>query len=266
MRTIAHMVNPVSAPPSSDLRVAQPVTFESMRAAQRFAAGRVGVRLLAAAYPEDRAAMPEGFETAPDLDRSVLDFGNFAVPRKLPLFADILDRLYAASEGCEYLIYTNVDIALMPSFYLTVDRLIADGYDAFVINRRTIPNTYTSPEQLGLMYAEVGEIHPGRDCFIFPRAAYPSYCLARICIGAVWVGRALALNMMAHALRYQSFTDLHATFHIGDDRVHTRPELAEYRTYNRGEMKTVVAEVEKRIGDLDGHPFIRSQFRQELPE
>jgi hypothetical protein len=182
------------------------------------------------------------------------------VARKLPLLADILDRLYEASDGCEYLVYTNVDIALMPSFYLTIDGLIRDGYDAFAVNRRTIPKRYDRPEQLGLMYAEIGEIHPGLDCFVFPREVYPKYSVGRVCIGAALVGRALLLNMIAHAQRFRTFTDLHATFHLGDDRVHERPELASYLKYNRREMKAVVAEVERRIGPLADHPNILSHF------
>jgi hypothetical protein len=153
-----------------------------------------------------------------------------------------------------------VDIALMPSFYLTLDGLIQEGYDAFVVNRRTIPKHYDRPEQLALMYAEIGEIHPGFDCFIFPREAYPRYSVGHVCVGAAWVGRALALNMVAQARRFRAFGDLHATFHLGDDRPHEGPELADYRQHNRREMKEVVAEVERRIGRLADHPSILSHF------
>ncbi len=67
----------------------------------------------------------------------MLDCGRFAVPRKLPLIKDILGRLYDASDA-EYFIYTNVNIGLMPNFYVAVNAIIESGYDAFVINRRTI--------------------------------------------------------------------------------------------------------------------------------
>jgi hypothetical protein len=148
----------------------------------------------------------------------------------------------------------------MPSFYLTIDGLIQEGYDAFVVNRRTIPKRYDRPEQLGLMYAEIGERHPGFDCFVLPREAYPRYAVGHVCVGAAWVGRALVLNMIANARRFRTFTDLHATFHLGDERRHESPELADYRLYNRREMKHVVAEVERRIGRLADHPFILSHF------
>ena len=62
---IAHIINPVSLAASSDLALAQPITFESMRIAQRQAIGRIPVDLLAVGYPEDQPMMPEGFQALP---------------------------------------------------------------------------------------------------------------------------------------------------------------------------------------------------------
>ena len=50
MKTLAHIVNPVVVPATSDLRVAQPVTFESMRVARKMAEGRVHIRQLTTCY------------------------------------------------------------------------------------------------------------------------------------------------------------------------------------------------------------------------
>jgi hypothetical protein len=55
MRTFAHIINPVIVEPTSDLYVAQPVTFETMRIARDFATGQVAVKLLTTQYPEDHA-------------------------------------------------------------------------------------------------------------------------------------------------------------------------------------------------------------------
>ena len=99
MRTLAHIVNPVVVPATSDLRVAQPVTFESMRVARKMAEGRVHVRQLTTCYAEDTEAAPADFESAGVLDRSVLDVGTFSEPRKLPLLCDILGRLHEAARA-----------------------------------------------------------------------------------------------------------------------------------------------------------------------
>ena len=96
----AHVINPVRVEPSSDLFVAQPITFESMRVAREKAREDVEVTLCAVYYPEDEEQIPGVFQKLRPLDRSVLDFGEFEVKRKYPLISDILARLAeAASEA-----------------------------------------------------------------------------------------------------------------------------------------------------------------------
>src|SRR5579859_690301 len=149
MMKIAHIVNPVKVAPTSDLYVAQPITFETMRRAKSFASGQIEVELYTTQYPEDHEILPDGFTILPNLERSVLDFGHFDSPRKLPVFADILERLYLATDS-DYLVYTNVDIALMPHFYLSVAALLKN-HDGLVINRRSIADHYMSVDELPLM-------------------------------------------------------------------------------------------------------------------
>ena len=169
MISIGHVVHPVEVGQGSDLNIAQPVTFESMRRARDFASGRVAVGLYAVQYSDEKClSSPEGFIRIPDLTRSVADFAAFQHGRKLALIGDILDRLAQGSSE-EYLIYSNVDIALQPHFYLFVAAAAENGYDAFVINRRTIFDRFTDPARLPAMYAEIGDDHKGYDCFVFRR-------------------------------------------------------------------------------------------------
>ena len=126
MTSFAHIINPVSVPPGSDLFRAQPITFASMTIARDFARGQAEVTQFTAQYPEDRHMVPDGFVLTPDIEQSVLDVGTFQVPRKLPLLKDILDRLYQSSTA-EILIYTNADIALLPHFYAAVNELWQEG-------------------------------------------------------------------------------------------------------------------------------------------
>ena len=264
MRRIAHIVNPVIVGEESDLLVAQPVTFASMVAAREFARGQVDVELYSAQYSGDRPLVPDDFRMTPDLERSVLDFGTFRVRRKLPLLKDILDRLYDATEA-EYLVYTNVDIGLMPHFYLAVDRLITSGYNAFVINRRSISATFTQPEEIPLMAAQVGEPHPGYDCFVFNRAAYPDYDLGTACIGSGRVGAILILNLIYHARRFKEFKDLHLTFHIGSDTVHRSPKLADYFAHNENELKKVMKNLNVLANPLE-HEVVQQMLRRHTPQ
>ena len=156
----AHVVNSVKVAPSSDLYIAQPITFESMRIAQQLAATfSIPVELCAVNFPEDDEIVPKFFGCRRHLERSVLDVGRFSIPRKLPLIKDILDRATAATQA-EFIIYSNVDIAVVPHFYLSLASIADEGWDAFMITRRTLSKGYTTPAQLWRMYADIGDRHP----------------------------------------------------------------------------------------------------------
>ncbi|PSR13486.1 MAG: hypothetical protein DA408_10670 [Bacteroidetes bacterium] len=219
MMTLAfsHLVNPVQVGPSSDLYVAQPITFQSMlRAQQEAARHAVEVNLLTTQYPEDHAVIPAYFQLTPDLERSVLDIRSFQRPRKLPLIGDIMSRLYHHSSS-PYLIYTNVDIGLQPHFYCRVAELLTQtGCDALLINRRRLPASYVSPEELPRIYLDPGKPHPGFDCFVFHRDLYPRMRFAEICVGVPFIGVNLAHNLFAFANKCLLIDDEHLTFHLGE--------------------------------------------------
>lgn len=252
MRTIAHIINPVIVGESSDLFVAQPITFETMKIAREFARGKVDVAFFSAQYPEDRGFVPPEFQLTPDLDRSILDVGTFQKKRKLPLLKEILDRLYEASDA-EYFIYTNVDIALMPHFYVAVNQFMESGHDALVINRRTISNRYQTTDEIPLMYAEVGKPHEGHDCFVFRRDVYPQYRLGLGCIGIAYADTALLWNLAARAKNFKEFKNEHLTFHVGpgNDQAWQGKENDAYRIHNKRELLAVMAELERECGPFD---------------
>ena len=245
MVKLAHIVNPVRVGEESDLFFAQPVTFKTMAVARDFAKDfGVEVELFSAQYPEDRSMIPDTFIKTPDLGRSVLDFGEFKKPRKLPLIKDILDRLYQNTDA-DYLIYTNVDIALMPNFYVTVNQLIEQGYDAFFINRRTISKEYSRVEEFPLMYSEAGEKHPGYDCFVFNRAVYPKYDFGKACIGSGAIGKAILINLICYSKKLGEFRDQHLTFHIGNDRNWKQDQYQDYKLFNVKEVASLCDRYEK---------------------
>lgn len=242
--TIAHIINPFIVKRDSDLFTAQPVTFETMKAARDAAGKGVKVQLFAAFYPEDETMVPDHFSKTRPLDRSVLDAGTIKgdKQRKLPLIKDILDRLYEESSA-DYFIYSNVDIALMPDFYNEVKNIINSGYDGFVINRRTISNTYSEVEDIPRMMAEArsgGEIHPGFDCFVFKREHYKHFRFGTACVGANWAGRVMVSNIMAFAHQFKVFEDLHLTFHIGDDRPWLENQYDNYNQHNENQVLMIL--------------------------
>ncbi|MEM6268987.1 MAG: hypothetical protein AAF998_06085 [Bacteroidota bacterium] len=212
----AHLINPFRASPDSEFAYVQPITYASMRVAQDQAGPHVQVDLLSAQFAADRAAVPKGFVPTPDLERSVRDLVPGAAAPPFPLIRDLLDRLYDHS-AAEYLIYTNVDIALQPHFYREVAELLRFGHRALIINRRRIPGHYRRVEQLPEMYVERGKPHPGFDCFVFHRSIYPRFQLAQVCVGIPFIGILTAQNVFAFGENFRLLDDAHLTFHIGED-------------------------------------------------
>lgn len=246
MITFAHIINPVKSKEGSNLAFVQPVTFETMRRAKCYVDENVGVELLSAQYSEDHHIIPSYFRTTVDLERSAIDLADFKVRRKLPLLRDIIDRLYDSSDA-DYLIYTNVDIALMPYFYQTVKQIIENGHDAFVINRRTISDIYTGVKDIPSMYAEIGQAHRGWDCFVFQRADYPKYDLGDVLVGVPRVGLVLIANMVAHSTNFLELRHEHLTFHLGNDRRWGGRKLEDYARHNTKEAMRVTHKLEDTV-------------------
>jgi hypothetical protein len=251
MLKLAHIINPFHARPGSEAAWAQPITFESMRVARDFCAGRIDVTLYSAQYEHDRTAVPEGLTLTSDLDRSVLDMANFEVERPLPLLRDILDRAYICAPQADYLIYTNTDIGLQPNFYISIARIIERmGYEAFAINRRSIPEVYRDVADLPLMWAEDGVPHSGYDCFVFKRELWSQYDPGDVCVGAAYVGRALLLSMAYQGAKFRVFENALLTFHIGGNGEWLQPALQDYMDYNWSCLKVQVARVEAEHGTM----------------
>ncbi len=270
MVTLAHIVNPAPVGEESDLYVAQPLTLATMQAARRLAQRQdaAAVDLYAVQLSgEAEVDLPEDFTRLPAIGRSVADLREFRCRRNLPLLGDILGRLYEAS-AADFLVYSNADIALQPHFYWTVARLADLGHDAFAINRRTIPARYRRPEDLPLMYSEIGQEHKGWDCFVFRRDLQPRLNLGSACVGAGWVGRALLANLACLAENFRIFADLHLTFHVGNEKAWKAERYSDYTEHNRGECRRILLDLEARFGPLDRDAIPGRFFRllEEMPQ
>jgi len=241
MLRIHHIVNPVALGPSSDLYLAQPITFASMQRAREAARDIVDVRLHAVCYAEDVSMLGNHFDTHRVIEQSVLDTGTFLKQRKLPMLKDLLDP--SDHEQADYIVYTNVDIALMPWFYTIIAKRVEQGHDAFIINRRTIATEPSLPTELEAMYAQVGELHPGLDCFVFSKDILHQMVLAQTCIGVTFIGKVLELNLMALSKKYMLYKYDHLTFHLGDDRSWRNPDLDDYMEHNKQQLSQVIDEL-----------------------
>jgi hypothetical protein len=232
MRSFAHIVNPVRAQPGHELHQAQPLTFESMRRArERAQAAGLQVTLLACALPEDHRELP-GFQATHALTRTVQALGRFEEPRPLPLLGDILERLYAESDA-EVLVYTNVDLALHPDFYLALDAELEAGRQAFSINRRTVHDGAGRP--LEWVLAQAGEPHGGHDCFVFERAVLQDIDFHGLCIGFPPIGRVMLAAMSTRGRGFATLDDRMLTFHVDNAKVWQSRRYQDYWLHNQRE-------------------------------
>lgn len=249
-KVLVHIINPVRVPPSSDLFLAQPITFESLRIAKAFNAEGMEIFQRTVQYPEDHDIIPDFLSKSSDLTSSVLDCGVFKVKKKLPLIQEIVNLAYDVANA-DYIIYSNVDIAVMPHFYSFIGRKIKEGVDAMVINRRTIANTFKSKDELPEMYSCIGESHPGYDCFVFKKTLAPQMILGNICIGAAYIGLALYLNIRLLSQNFKKFTDEHLTFHIGNDQQWKKKENDEFMAHNKAEFERIKMQLAAKYDNVD---------------
>jgi hypothetical protein len=266
MASFAHVVNPVTAPPASDLCVAQPITFASLRRARAAAhAAGLAVEQYTTQFAED-ATVP-GLTRTPDLQRSIYDYETFTVERKLPLVADVVGRLYDASQA-DYFVYTNPDIALQANFYERAAQLM-DGRDAIVINRRTVMATPAQARDLEWLSAQPGAKHPGWDCFLFRRALLAGFDFQRLVLGALPIGQALlaVISTLAGGARFELHEELALTFHINDDQVWHDPRLDPFHAFNFRESWRLLAALEARGLALSPHATrLKHRIVRERPE
>lgn len=252
----AHVINPVKVPADSELGIAQPITFETIRRAKEFAAP-LAIEVFAVGYDEDQAVIPAFIQRLPLLHRSILDLKKFTRPKKYPLLADVLQSLYEHSDA-DYLLFTNMDIALQPQFYVAVSQIVGGGYDAVIINRRGISKKYKRIDELPMMYSEFGQPHPGFDCFVFKRELFPKLLLKNICLGVSFSEVALVHNFIAFAERLKLVDELHLTFHIGTE---VMPPLdPEYYQHNRQEYEqNIYPEIKDRLR-IEKFPYSELSF------
>jgi hypothetical protein len=224
---LAHILNVTEINESkkaSYLHIAQPLTMRSMVIARKTAQSVVDVDLVAVKHKAEQVSVPPEIRWAPDLETYAwehIDALKDVVPRKpLPRLKDIVRSLYNASDA-EYFVYTNLDIGLYPHFYLKVKDMIEKGYDAFCINRRTLPKEFEGmlldESNVELVFVVEGTKHVGIDCFVFKREIVPSLDLGDVYVGYPPVGQVLKTQIEVNSRNFMWFKEERWTFHIGND-------------------------------------------------
>ena len=212
MTTFSHIINPVTREENAELFAAQQITFKSILKARSYSAEQ-NVKLYSVSFfGSDLESVPNDFTQLPKLNRRI---SNIAQTKKNnPILSDILQSALANCDS-EYIVFTNLDIGLMPYFYEAISYYISLGHDAIIINRRRIKSRFNTVNNLEAIYAEAGKTHTGYDCFVIKKTVLQKFIFKNIAIGVPPAGNDVFYNIFAFAEKPVLFTEKHLTFHIG---------------------------------------------------
>lgn len=238
---ILHIINPYA----TDNFEEQEISLQSLITARDFSNEKVNVNFLAVSHIQEDIILPDEFVNRSSIDRYVTKIGSFKYSRPLPLLKDILDPIKNFNEA-DYIIYTNMDIGVMPHFYNSISDIISNNVDAFIINRRRIDANLRSKEDLSQIYAETGKIHNGYDCFVFRRELYEKFQLGNVCVGIPHVGNTLAFNLMSFATHFKLYTSKQLTFHLGFDIVKNWGDT-DYLEHNEKEYFKIIRKLKPHL-------------------
>ncbi len=223
---LTHVFSPAAARAGSNLARAQATSFEAIRRAWLYTQAvrpDIQVDFVTPVHDADRAAVPALASLAPRLARRLENVTSIRPVRGLPLMGDVFQVGAAAARG-EFIIYTNVDIAPMPSFYEIVARLLQD-HPGFAIARRILTSEPMEAGELAQMYAQLGRRSFGLDTFVCPREVALTIDLGHVAVGLPCVEfAAMGAIDAACGFRAQIYRYLHANFHHGVDRVWKKDE------------------------------------------
>lgn len=235
---IRHLIPTAGPGISEDLDRAQPVTFASIDRAVRLADPSLDIDVCAVRFADE--AIPASYpwlRDLPVLQRSILDLGAFRHPRRLPLMGDVL-AAFGDPSDFDLAVLTNADIGVQPLFYELIADLVDRGHDAASITRRTVHPRF-GRSTLAHYSSALGSPHPGHDCLIMKPALIPNF-VGDVALGVRFVARPILWHLMLSAQNFQVFSDLHATFHIGDEMQWTDPRFSDLDRHNLVEVQRVV--------------------------
>ena len=254
---VLHIINPVKVSEQSDLFFAQPITFESLMNAKKFTKFPESITLATTQFEEDKSIIPESFLQLSNLQRSILDLNPHLRGKKLPLIIDILNKT-KEFEACDFIVYSNMDIGVLPQFYDVLYRYITQGFDAVVINRRRVSSKFKKLEDLPLIYSELGDSHPGFDCFVFKKELLDQFVFEEICIGIPFLEVSFIHNLFSFAKKPLFVPDIHLTFHLGMEVM--PPVNKDFYWHNRKQFFDKINPVLKSKYDIKKFPYSNLSF------
>ena len=242
---LVHVVN--LYPPHAAEDNAQSDAIAAIRTAMGAISGPVVAVNVQEASHSDQT--PNGFIKGRLLERTIQDI--VPASRPFPLLFDILASGAGETKADDVLIFTNSDICPLPHFYSSIRELLAHGFDAITINRRTVGERRAFGSSSPLVFAETGLPHGGYDCFVFRRELFDRFIASTACVGAPGVAMSLVYNMVVAAQRMLMLTNVSLTYHFGNDRIWNSDKFEVLTEHNHRQYLGVVKALAGSPGNLE---------------
>jgi hypothetical protein len=207
---VLHLINPYAVKDANEHSLMQ-LTLQSIEEAISFSSSALEIQVLAITDEKEELELPASFIQRAVKLKTIGVVNTRLKELQYPLIQDLISE--ALKEPFDYLIFTNMDIILMPHFYRFVAGSIPVN-DAIVINRRRIAKRQPLPS-LAELQAELGWSHPGFDCFILKRSLLARFDFKEICVGIPFLESAFTHQIAAFASSPRFVLDAHLTLHIG---------------------------------------------------
>lgn len=260
MLRIAHVINPVKVEQDSLFFKIQQKTIESIEFAKKSAVSNTLVDLFYVQGENESFELRE-WKLLGTLKQSISDLHPKFHSRKLPLFQDIVELIAEKLEKYDLVIYSNMDIGLMPFFYDFIHNQFLAGFDAITINRRRISPNLLKDKNLSSAYSSIGKSHPGFDCFALRPNIIKQLNFETICLGVPFFEVAMIHQIVAFAENPCWIMDKHLTFHFGYDVLNSRKNV--FYVHNRNEFeKKILPKIKSQL-KLSHFPYAKSSvFKQ----
>jgi hypothetical protein len=263
-----HIINPYKAQENTESAKIQARTLESLSNAAEFSKGIVKVEYIVRTDPKE-GDFKSILDRLPKYTYAPLklyssDVGDFTVTRRLPILSDMF-TVDITHEKDSYVIYTNMDICVSPFFYTECARLLGNGTECMVINRRTVDKRFIDMS-LQEGFLSEGIDHPGHDCFVFPSAFLKNAKLPDSILGIGYVFRPLLLNCILNFKdKFKEFGNFYLTMHFGDDMEWKNPKYEDYLEHNKNQLIKIWRQFSDLISTETANPYVADMINKHFP-
>ncbi|MAI63942.1 MAG: hypothetical protein CL600_03520 [Alteromonas sp.] len=215
-RTFYHHVNFVEVGGDSDLSIAQPITLHSfVTATERTVSAKVKYAVYLVG--DEQVFIPNELDHVKlKINETVRSVPSFENCKPLPFLKSLFANIESYRDD-DVIIYTNADISVSPDFYDFLSQKFDEGFDALVVNRKTLSRKYAKISDFDEMLKDKGKSHPGFDCFAVQAKYFKKFYFANVLIGVHLIGRVLLWNIAKYCKKIEFIPTSDLTFHIGDD-------------------------------------------------